>query len=138
MATGQRRGVWAKPRGLKAGLTVRRAGRPLPGRIFLTVQGTCGTTSHEHLREVMSRVATKTGLELTEMPPDTRLSARQWSIDEDPAGNATGHIEVLTDNKEQAEHCQLTLSNIVVELQHETIPLQISGDALVTGSFRTT
>ena len=42
-------GVWAKPRGLKAGPMLRRAGRPLPGRISLTVQGTCGSTSHEHL-----------------------------------------------------------------------------------------
>ena len=117
---------------------IRRAGRPLPGRIFLTVQGTCGTASHELLREVMSRVATKIGLELSEKPPDSRLKAGQWSIDEDPAGNTTGHIEIITDSKDQAEYCQRTLANVVIELQHETIPLQISGDALVAGSFRTT
>ena len=71
----------------------------------------------------MSRVATQTGLVLKEKPPDTRLSAGQWSIDEDPAGNATGHIEILTDNKEQAVYYQRTLANVAVELQHETIPL---------------
>ena len=73
---------------------------------------------------------------LEEVTPDTRLRAGQWSIDEDPAGNATGHIELLTDNREQAMDYQRTLANVVVELQHETIPLQISGDSLVAGSFR--
>ena len=45
--------VWAKPKGLKAGLSIRRPGRPIPGRIFLTVQGTGGNITHEHLQEVM-------------------------------------------------------------------------------------
>ena len=84
----------------------------------------------------MSRVATQVGQVLREVPPDIRLRAGQWSIDEDPAGNATGHVELLTDSKEQALYYQRTLANVVVELQHETIPLQISGDSLVLGSFR--
>ena len=84
----------------------------------------------------MGRVASQVGQILTEAPPNTRLRAGQWSIDEDPAGNATGHIELLTDSKEQALHYQRTLSNVVVELRHETIPLQISGDSLAAGSFR--
>ena len=128
--------VWAKPRGLKAGTTIRRAGLPLPGRIFITIQGTFGTTTHEHLRQVMSRVETRTGLELIETPPGDRLMTGHWSIDEDPAGNATGHIEILTASKDQAEHCQQTLANVAVEIQHEVIPLQVTGDALAAGSFR--
>ena len=84
----------------------------------------------------MSRVATQVGHVLKEVPSDIRLRAGQGSIDEDPAGNATGHIELLTDSKEQAQHYQRILANVVVELQHETIPLQISGDSLVWGSFR--
>ena len=60
--------IWAKPRGLRAGPTLRRPGRPLPGRIFLTIQGTGGTTTHEQLREVMGRVASQVGQILTEAP----------------------------------------------------------------------
>ena len=92
--------------------------------------------THEHLRQIMSRVATKTGLELSEKPYGTKLATGHWSIDEDPAGNATGHVEILTASKDQAEHCQQVLTNVAVEIQHEVIPLQVSGDALVAGAFR--
>ena len=77
------------------------------------------------------------GRDLVEVStPDARLKAGQWSIDEDPAGNATGHIEILTDGKDQAMYYQHTLTNVVIEIQHETIPLQVSGDSLIAGSFR--
>ena len=108
-------------------------------RIFVTVQGTGGNITHEHLREVMKKVQTHMGRDLTEIStPNARLRTGQWSIDEDPAGNATGHIEILTDGKDQALHYQHILTNVVIELRHETIPLQVSGDALVAGSFRST
>ena len=86
----------------------------------------------------MTRVATRTGIELTEKTHGDKLMKGQWCIDEDPAGNATGHIEVLTANKEQAEHCQQALANVALEIQREVIPLQVTGDALVAGSFRRT
>ena len=98
-----------------------------------------GNIAHEHLQEVMTRVQahTQRGLEKVSTPNQC-LKKGQWCIDEDPAGNATGHIEIITDSKEQAIHYQQALANVVVELRHETIPIQVSGDALVAGAFRST
>ena len=70
--------------------------------------------------------------------PGRCLKPGQWCIDEDPAGNATGHIEIITNSKEEAKHYQQELASVVVEIRHETIPIQVSGDALVTGAFRRT
>ena len=136
METSQGRQRLGETAGTEGGHHHQKSRPALPGRIFITVQGTIGTTTHEHLRQVMTRVATKTGLELSERPYGDRLTNGHWSIDEDPAGNATGHIEILTASKDQAEHCQQTLANVAVEIQHEVIPLQVTGDALVAGSFR--
>ena len=66
------------------------------------------------------------------------LETGQWRIDEDPAGGTTGFVRVLTDNKEQAHRVQSTLANVVVETQKNIIPLQVTGDALVAGTFRRT
>ena len=45
-------------------------------------------------------------------------------------------MEVLTEDKEQAEHFQNELANVAVVFQQETVPLQVTGDALVAGTFR--
>ena len=86
----------------------------------------------------MHRLRALTGTALTEQPSDASLRKGQWRIDEDPAGGTTGHVEILTEGKEQAEHFQNTLANVAVAIQQEVIPLQVTGDALVAGTFRRT
>ena len=66
------------------------------------------------------------------------LEVGQWRIDEDPTGEPTGHIEMLTLNREQARLVQRTLTNVAVEIHKQVIPLRVSGDALVAGTFRRT
>ena len=84
----------------------------------------------------MRKLQDATGLSLTETEHDQELTAGQWRIDTNPAGGTTGLLEGLTDNKEQAQHIQSILANVVVETQTGIIPLQITGDALVAGTFR--
>ena len=79
-----------------------------------------------------------TGTAITEQLQDATLRRGQWRIDEDPAGGTTGHLEILTESKEQAEHFQNTLANVAIAIQQEVIPLQVMGDALVAGTFRRT
>ena len=131
--------IWARPRGLQPGPAIRRPGRLVLGRVFLTIQGADGNVSHEQLSEVMRRVQDHMQSELVQVQtPGRCLKPGQWCIDEDPAGNATGHIEIITNSKEEAKHYQQELASVVVEIRHETIPIQVSGDALVTGAFRRT
>ena len=84
----------------------------------------------------MHKVRALTGTVLTEQPSDTSLRKGQWRIDEDPAGGTTGHVEILTEGKGQAVHIQATLANVAVAIQQDIIPLQVTGDSLVAGTFR--
>ena len=73
-------------------------------------------------------------------PPGKRheeeLEVGQWRIDEDPTGEPTGHIELLTTSQEQARCVQHALTNVAVEVHKKVTPLQVTGDALVAGTFR--
>ena len=64
------------------------------------------------------------------------LEVGQWRIDADPTGELTGHVEMLTLNREQARLVQRTLTNVAVEIHTQVIPLRISGDALVAATSR--
>ena len=86
----------------------------------------------------MAKVCELTRATIREQRQTSNLRKGHWRIDEDPAGGTTGHVEILTENKEQAEHFQHTLANVAVVFQQGTVPLQVTGDALVTGTFRRT
>ena len=114
----------------------KRSGKPHPGRIFIHIQGPIGREAHDHIRHVMDKIRDITKTAIREQSQTSNLRKGQWRIDEDPAGGTTGHVEVLLESKEQAEHFQHMLTNVAVAFQQETIPLQVTGDALVTGTFR--
>ena len=84
----------------------------------------------------MDQVCEITRTTIREQLHNPTLRKGYWRINEDPTGGTTGHVEVLTQDKERAEHFQRVLANVAVASQLETIPLQITGDALVAGTFR--
>ena len=128
-------GIWARPRTL-AEVSPRGPDKPHPGRVFITIQGPIGREAHGQIRQIMDKVRELTKTTIREQRQGSTLRKGHWRIDEDPTGGTTGHVEVLTENKEQAEHFQRALANVAVAVQLETVPLQVTGDALVTGTFR--
>ena len=86
----------------------------------------------------MSRLQTATNSHFQEKQHADELEVGQWRIDEDPTGEPTGHIEMLTSSREQARLVQQTLTNIAVEIHKKVTPLRVTGDALVAGTFRRT
>ena len=54
----------------------------------------------------------------------------------DIGGCLTGHIELLVETELQARGFQEALANISIEVHQRTIPLLVTGDSLVAGTFR--
>ena len=130
-------GVWARPRTL-INMAPRSKGRPHPGRLYLMLQGSMGPSPPDLLRAIMGRVQELTRTALHEQEQDAELSINQWRPELDPGALQTGHIELLLQDEQQAAHFQELLTNLSVEVQQRTIPLLVTGDSLVAGTFRRT
>ena len=102
------------------------------------LQGSMGPSPPDLLRAIMGRVQELTRTALQEQEQDAELSINQWRPEFDPGALQTGHIELLLQDEQQAAHFQETLTNLSVEVQQRTIPLLVTGDSLVAGTFRRT
>ena len=90
------------------------------------------------LREIIRRVQELTGTTIGERAAEDELSPTQWRPEIDIGGGLTGHIEVLVENELQARGFQEALANISIDVHQRTIPLLVTGDNLVAGTFRRT
>ena len=102
------------------------------------LQGSMGPSPPDLLRAIIRRVQELTRTALQEQEQDAELSINQWRPELDPGATQTGHIELLLQDGQQAAYFQETLANISVEVQQRTIPLLVTGDSLVAGTFRRT
>ena len=130
-------GIWARPRTL-INMAPKSRSRPHPGRMYLLLQGSMGPNPPGLLREIISRIQDLTGSSFEERAAEDDLSPSQWRPEMDIGGCLTGHIEVLVENETQARGLQESLANISIEVHHRTIPLLVTGDNLVAGTFRRT
>ena len=128
-------GVWARPRTL-INMAPRGTSRPHPGRLYLLLQGSIGPNPPELLREIVRRIQEITGTLMQEQAPEDDLATNQWRPEMDIGGGLTGHIEMLVEDKARAIHFQDRLANLSVEVHQRTIPLLVTGDSLVAGTFR--
>ena len=97
-----------------------------------------GPNPPDLLREVIRRVQDLTDTTIREQVPEDDLTPNQWRPEMDIGGCLTGHIEVLVEDELQARRFQDLLANLSVEVHQRTIPLLVTGDSLVAGTFRRT
>ena len=116
-------GIWARPRAL-INMAPKGRGRPHPGRLYLLLQGSMGPNPPDLLREIIRRVQDITGATLGEQVQEDDLSPNQWRPELDLGGCLTGHIELMVGSEQ--------------EVHQRTIPLLVTGDSLVAGTFRRT
>ena len=90
------------------------------------------------LREIIRRVQEITDTTMTEQVQEDDLTPKQWRPESDLGGCLTGHIELMVENEQQARRFQELLANLSVEVHQRTIPLLVTGDSLVAGTFRRT
>ena len=120
--------IW--PQGVKAARTL--------GGFTWCSRGPWAPAPPDLLRAIIRRVQDLTGTTLHEQDWDAELSTNQWRPELDPGAPQTGHIELLLQDEQQAVYFQDKLANVSVEVQQRTIPLLVTGDSLVAGTFRRT
>ena len=107
-----------------------------PRQAVPSATGIYGTEPPDLLREIIRRVQELTGTTIREQAPEDDLTTNQWRPEIDIGGCLTGHIEVLVENEIQARRFQESLANLSLEVHQRTIPLLVTGDSLVAGTFR--
>ena len=97
-----------------------------------------GPNPPDLLREIIRRVQDITATTMREQVQEDDLAPSQWRPELDVGGCLTGHIELMVENEQQARRFQELLTNLSVEVHQRTIPLLVTGDSLVAGTFRRT
>ena len=97
-----------------------------------------GPNPPDLLREIIRRVQEITGTTMSEQVQEDDLTPNQWRPELDLGGCLTGHIDLMVDSEQQARRFQELLANLSVEVHQRTIPLLVTGDSLVAGTFRRT